>query len=839
MKGFWLVLVLSCGISAQTAEIVVTGRAVDENDAGITGVEIIVRNPAGEERHATTDPTGGFKVTLPSEGQYLFAATQSGYLPVKNLPVDVHAGMGAVDLILNHAKEVLQSVDVKASQEEVDVEQTQSERVLTGIEIMDIPYPSTHSLREAMTLIPGQVADATGGLHFDGGREEQTNYLLDGFNIGDPLTGTLKTTVSVEAVSSLDYLSGRYSPEYGQGSAGTLQIKTQTGDDQFRYSATNFIPGVSTFEGLHLGDWTPRLNFSGPIVKGRAWFSDNLDGDYNVTKVPDLPSNQNTTTSLQASNMLHTQVNLTPSNILYTDFLFNYQRASEFGLGALTPPSTTLDQRGRTWFLDLKDQIYVARGTLLELGFAETFTLARMIPFGTNIYQIYLNGAEGNNFLNSTQHSRRGQFLTNLFLPAWHLAGTHNLKMGTDVDRLDYSQGITRTGYDLCDVNSPQAISPIPCGAASNVLRSVTFEGNGTLSRPSLTVSSYLTDHWQARKNLFFEMGVREDWDEILRRWLWSPRGAFSYAPFGSPNTRISGGFAVLYDPTIIQLFARPLDQYTLTDINVWYGTLPTVPLLNALSFYTLPSEHLKAPLYQNWSAGLDHQFPRHIHAGLSLHRKRGGDGFAYVNTLPEPIVASPEIAAAYHASYVEQEFTLTSSRHDQYDAAQVIVHQAIGGRYEWMASYTRSRTHSNEVLDPSLEQTLLLGPNNVGPLPWDTPNRFLSWGYLPTLWKNWAVAYLFEERTGFPFSIQHDNGQLIGAPDARRYPDYFNLGLHVEWRVRLRKYRFGIRGGIENLTNHRNPTEVNNIYESPTYLTFYGSEGRHFVARLRWLGKE
>ena len=67
----------------------------------------------------------------------------------------------------------------------------------------------------------------------------------------------------MEAVSSLDYLSGRYSPEYGQGSAGTLQIKTQTGDDQFRYSATNFFPGVSTEEGLHLGDWTPRFNLLG------------------------------------------------------------------------------------------------------------------------------------------------------------------------------------------------------------------------------------------------------------------------------------------------------------------------------------------------------------------------------------------------------------------------------------------------------------------------------------------------------------------------------------------------------------------------------------------------
>ena len=91
--------------------------------------------------------------------------------------------------------------------------------------------------------------------------------------------------------------------------------------------------------------------------------------------IPGLPRDENTTSTLAASNMLHTQVNLTPANILYTDFLFNYQRASEYGLGVLTPPSTTLDERGRTWFLGLKDQIYVAQGTLLELGFAETFTL--------------------------------------------------------------------------------------------------------------------------------------------------------------------------------------------------------------------------------------------------------------------------------------------------------------------------------------------------------------------------------------------------------------------------------------------------------------------------------
>jgi carboxypeptidase family protein len=822
VKG-WCLALLLLSLPVQAAGIAVTGRVIDENEAGIAGVDVTVRDAAGAEWHATTSPTGGFHLDVPSEGQYFFGATQAGYLSVKNLAVSISAGMGPVDLILNHAKEVLQSVDVNATPETLDVEQTQSERELTGIQIMDIPYPSTHSLREAMALIPGQVEDATGGLHFDGGRENQTNYLLDGFNISDPLTGTLLTTVSVEAVSALDYLSGRYSPEYGQGSAGTLQIKTQTGDDQFRYSATNFFPGFSTAGGPHLGDWTPRLNFSGPFVTGRAWFADSLDADYNVDVIPGLPKDENTTTSLQGSNILHTQVNITPSNILYSDFLVNYLRATELGLGALSPPSTTLDQRGRTYFVSLKDQIYVARGTLLEIGFAEMSTVARLVPFGEGTYIITPTGTSGYNFINSTQQSRRGQLLTNLFLPSWHFAGTHQLKTGVDVDRLDYSQFISRTGYDLY-------------GVSDNLLRSVTFAGNGDVNRPSLSASSYITDHWQARQNLFLELGVREDWDEILRRWLWSPRTAISYSPTRSGNTRISAGFAVLYDPTIIQLFVRPLDQYTITDI---YAPTGALVLPDALSYYTLPSEHLKAPLYQNWSFGVDHQFRRHIRASFNLHRKRGGDGFAYVNTLPAPIAAPAEIASQYHAENIEQIFTLTSSRHDEYAAAQVIVHQTLGGRYEWMASYTRSRTHSNEVLDPSLQQTLLIGSDNAGPLPWDAPNRFLSWGYLPTFWKNWAVAYLFEERTGFPFSIQHDNGQLVGAPDSLRYPDYFNINLYLEWRLHLGKYRFALRGGVDNLTDHRNPTVVNNIVESPNFLTFYSSEGRHFVARLRWLGKE
>jgi hypothetical protein len=821
--GVWPGLVLClAALPLRAAEITVTGRVIDENEAAVSGVQITVSSAAVSASHTVSDPTGRFTIPVPSAGDYLFDAECAGFFPLKALSVQVREGGPEVHLVLNHAKEILQSVDVTAAPSPIDVEQTDSERRLSGIQILDVPYPSTHSLRNAMSIMPGVIEDPSGGLHFDGGKENQTNYLLDGFNISDPLTGLLDARVSVESVQALDYLSGRYSPEFGKGSAGTLQIKTENGDDQFRYSATNFIPGVDTQKGLHLGAWTPRANLSGPILKGRAWFSDSMDGDYSILIVPELPKGQDQSASWQASNILHSQVNLTPANILFGDFLFNYDNAARLGLSALDPPSTTTDLRIRTWFVGIKDQMYIARDTLLELGFGELFTFLRQIPQGDGIYVVTPNGRQGDYFLDSTQHSRRGQFFGNLFLPAFHFAGGHQFKTGFDVDRLDYSQDFTRTGYELF-------------GVSQDLLRSVTFGGNGDFSRPSLEASSYLLDDWRVRPNLTFEIGVRQDWDELIRRAAWSPRASFSYGI--SDNTRISGGYAVVYDPTTLQLFTRPLDQYSLADVYAPDGTLLRA---NSLTLFTLGNQRLSAPRVQNWTLGVDHLFPRRIRVNVSLLRRLGSDQFAYVNTLSQPVVAPPDFAATYQASYLEQIFNLTNARHDEYDSAQVTVHQPFGGRYEWMASYTRSRTHSNDVVEQTIDQPLVVqGFNNTGPLPWDAPNRFLSWGYLPTLWKNWAVSYLLEMRCGFPFSVQHDNGDLFGTPDSYRFPDYFNLNLHAEWRFHFRQTRFALRGGFNNITNHRNPTTVNSTLESPQFLTFYGSEGRHFVVRLRWLGKE
>ena len=111
------------------------------------------------------------------------------------------------------------------------------------------------------------------------------------------------------------------------------------------------------------------------------------------------------------------------------------------------------------------------------------------------------------------------------------------------------------------------------------------------------------------------------------------------------------------------------------------------------------------------------------------------------------------------------------------------------------MASYTRSRALSNEALAFSVDQALQV-TDNAGPLPWDAPNRLVTWAYLPTRWENWAVAYSMEIHTGFPYSIVNGDGQVVGAVDSQRLPMFLSLNLHPEYKFKLFGRHWAIRAG-------------------------------------------
>ena len=156
-----------------------------------------------------TDPTGAFTLTLPEPGDFLVSVEREGFYALKDRPVHV-AGAEDLTFAINTVREVFQSENVNAETSPVDVAQTQSQEHLSGTELNDMPFANSHNLLNSLTLIPGVIQEATGILHVNGSSENQVLYLLNGFNITNPISGQFQTLLAVEGIRSVDLSSGRY-----------------------------------------------------------------------------------------------------------------------------------------------------------------------------------------------------------------------------------------------------------------------------------------------------------------------------------------------------------------------------------------------------------------------------------------------------------------------------------------------------------------------------------------------------------------------------------------------------------------------------------------------------
>src|SRR5450432_1008547 len=516
--SFAACLTMSAGIAL--SQTVISGRVVDEHGSPVGNARVWT---AGSETQST--PAGDFRLPLPEGAEErLISVERAGFFLLKDRRA---RGGEEITLVLTPQREVFQSVDVGEAPSPVDPSETGRDQRLSGTEINNIPYPASHSLRNSLKLMPGVTQDPSGAVHFHGGAEYQTQYLLDGFDISDPIGGRFTTPLAVEGVRSVDLLSGREAPQYGRGSAGTLAINPDNGTGQFHFTATNFIPGLSTHRGLRPGDWTPRVGFSGPLYKGRAWFSDSLDGQYNKGYINGLPQGQDSNSSWLAANLFHAQVNLSSANILYGDFLSSFQDRVHFGLGVLDPVETTTRRRSNEWVGAVKDTHTWKNGTMLETGFAWQTVFYRAIPQGDAPYILSPAGRSGNYFVASSEHGGRKQVFANLSVPIWHARGSHQLQFGAEAQLLDYSAAYLRTSFRVL------GLSGLP-------LFDTSFSGGGHLERPNALAAMYVNDRWQPFEKLTIDLGLRDDWDELVGQSAFAPRVAFSYAPFANARTKFT-----------------------------------------------------------------------------------------------------------------------------------------------------------------------------------------------------------------------------------------------------------------------------------------------------------
>jgi hypothetical protein len=549
---------------------------------------------------------------------------------------------------------------------------------------------------------------------------------LDGYDITDPVTGRYTTALAVEGVHSLDLESARQPAQYGRGSAGSLNIQSDNGTDQFHYTATNFIPGLDTKVGFRIGDWTPRAGFfwaarERPRVVLRQLQRRIQQRVY--LGAADWPEHE---PDLDRRRPV-SQVNLTPANILHADLLTDFDHRAHFGLGVLDPVSTTQGVSDHQWLAGVKDSHTWFGGAMLEAGFAWQSVYHRSVPEGSLPYLVTPNGRSGNYFVDALQNGRRDQAFVNYFLRARRFFGRQQLAAGGDAQRLDYSARFVRTVYETIGLNGLPAFS-------------TTFRGTGVFDLPNAVAAGYVSDlaadgEHHGRCGLARRLGrARAQLGAFCacRAFLGTRRRAPHTAEcrFRRAARRHQPGAAGTACRSAGRQhavrFRRAAARSAGDDVRA--GSRSEIAALRAV-------ERGRRARFRP-----RHLRPRRVDAKARRRRilcALGGGGA--INLQPAGL------AYGFGGTYA-----LTNQRHDAYDELAFTVRQSFGDQFGWLASYTRLRDVSNTGLDVNIDQPLQV-MNNFGRMPWDAPSRFLGWAYLPTPWKNWAVAFLLDYRTGFP----------------------------------------------------------------------------------------
>src|SRR5580692_6321478 len=470
-------LMVLASLPARTADLATCSAVVlDENNVPVPAAQIKLDDAFAHVYRAETDGAGRFTLKNLPAGDYKLEVRKEGFFVIAARPITLEPGPNEFSLTLNHAEELHEQVQVTSPANQIDPQDTAQRDTLTARDIRDIPVPSPHVLSESLVALPEITQDNTNNLHIAGARSGETQYLLDGFEIGDPVNGQLTARFNVDATRAAEVQTGNFGAGYAHAGASILSLDTPDGDDRWRFGTTNPAPGINIQEGVHLGNWYPRFTFSGPIKRGRFWVSNSISVQHTFAVVKGQPSGANTWEEWAGDNLLRLQYNITPKHILHAGFLYNIARGTNLGLDALDPVSTTVTGDGRRYFASLKDQVWLA-DTLFDFGVAADESILDYIPQGTQTYVLLVNGSSGNYFQRLNQRGRRLQAVAGMPAATRHWHGTHQLAAGLNAASLNYSLSADRGEIQALNAF---AIDETTCSSALQpgcLVRQTTFSG--------------------------------------------------------------------------------------------------------------------------------------------------------------------------------------------------------------------------------------------------------------------------------------------------------------------------------------------------------------------------
>src|SRR5215813_7605413 len=207
----------------------VSGVVSDPDGAVVDGATVVIQNPVtGYRRAATTDTAGAFRFSDVPQNNYQLTVSANGFSSVSqslsvrtSVPISVN-----VPLTVGDVSNEMTIESSAANVENIPTTHTNLDQSL----ITRLPVRSPGSgLSDAVTFsAPGVVADSNGFFH-SLGDHAQSSIALDNQPISDQSSKAFSTQPPLNAIQSLEVITGATPAEYGDKTSLVINAITRSG----------------------------------------------------------------------------------------------------------------------------------------------------------------------------------------------------------------------------------------------------------------------------------------------------------------------------------------------------------------------------------------------------------------------------------------------------------------------------------------------------------------------------------------------------------------------------------------------------------------------------------
>lgn len=219
-----------CSAASAQSNATVDGIVLDPSGSFVTGASVEIHNPVSRFSQRTlTDSNGKFRFTNIPFDHYHLLVKAKGFSDYSQ-DLDIHSQVGANLEIDLKVAATAESITVEASAGDL-LETSSSAHVDVGRELLD-KMPTEGSSSGLSIAIeqsaPAVVADSNGSFH-PLGEHADVSYSVDGQSITDQQSKTFANQLPVDAVQSMEAISGIAPAEFGDKTSLVVRVTTRSG----------------------------------------------------------------------------------------------------------------------------------------------------------------------------------------------------------------------------------------------------------------------------------------------------------------------------------------------------------------------------------------------------------------------------------------------------------------------------------------------------------------------------------------------------------------------------------------------------------------------------------